>query len=303
MNVGEMLDQLTVTAEQVNAETGDIIPADFRIKNPTAFAEAFKDLAKGGHTKGYPLAWAKTQDSFVCRPGEVSIIHGLSSSGKTAWLSHNTLYQLQMCKVMVASLEMMPVLQLQRLYAQKYGSPDIVESNIPDFLNSLENLYIYDQGASTTLEDMIAMINWGVLHDVEIFVIDSLMKLSGVSEESMESQKNAMSVLADIAIEHQIHIFIVCHSKKLMNDYDIPLANQISGSQHLRNLASNIICVWRNKEKHSKILNGDITAEDAKTIPDAKVLVQKQRNYFGDDGEPVWNFWFDGKSMLYRERP
>lgn len=303
MNAGEMIDQLTVTAKQVNEETGDIIPGEFRIKNPTAFADQFKEHAKGGHTKGYPLAWAKTEESFVCRPGEVTIVHGLSSSGKTAWLSHNTLYWLQMCKVMVASLEMMPVLQLQRLYAQKYGSPDIVESNIPEFLNSLENLYIYDQGASTALFDMMAMIHWGVLHGVEIFVIDSLMKLSNVSEESMESQKNAMSILADLAIEYKIHIFIVCHSRKLMNDYDIPLANQISGSQHLRNLASNILCVWRNKEKHSKILNGDITAEDAKTIPDCKVLVQKQRNYFGDNGEPVWNFWFDGKSMLYKERP
>jgi len=125
MNAGEMLDQLTVTAKQVNEETGDIIPGEFRIKNPTAFADQFKEHAKGGHTKGYPLAWGKTEESFVCRPGEVTIVHGLSSSGKTAWLSHNTLYWLQMCKVMVASLEMMPVLQLQRLYAQKYGSPDI----------------------------------------------------------------------------------------------------------------------------------------------------------------------------------
>ena len=99
------------------------------------------------------------------------------------------------------------------------------------------------------------MINWGVLHDVEIFIIDSLMKLSGVSEESMESQKNAMSVLADIAIEYQIHIFIVCHSKKLMNDYNISEAIKCLYSSFFEFCSNEIEQCKQNKDLlHDKYL-------------------------------------------------
>jgi hypothetical protein len=205
-------------------------------------------------------------------------------------------------KCLIASLEMRPVLTLARMVQQTLKSSEPTDEFIIKFCDrAKEKLYLYDQTGSTTSEDMIATLYWGKhILGVEVFVIDSLMKMSDISEDNYERQKLFIDRLATTCRDLNIHVFLVAHTRKMADENVVPDATHILGSSHIRNLCDNIICVFRNKKKEYDIETGDKTAEDLKGIPDCVVYLQKQRNY---PVEGKWNFWFDKKGLSYKERP
>jgi hypothetical protein len=135
---------------------------------------------------------------------------------------------------------------------------------------------------------------------VEVFVVDSLMKMSDISEESLEKQKLFADRLAVTARDLQVQIFLVAHTRKMKDETEIPDATNIMGSSHIRNLCDNIICVWRNRYKEKLVEEGKTSDDELKIIPDAKVFVQKNRN---GQWEGSFNFWFSQKTLCYREAP
>jgi replicative DNA helicase len=205
-------------------------------------------------------------------------------------------------KCLIASLEMRPVLTLARMVQQTLKSSEPTDEFIIKFCDrAKEKLYLYDQTGSTTSEDMIATLYWGKhVLGVEVFVIDSLMKMSDISEDNYERQKLFIDRLATTCRDLNIHVFLVAHTRKMADENVVPDATHILGSSHIRNLCDNIICVFRNKKKEYDIETGDKTEEDLKGIPDCVVYLQKQRNY---PVEGKWNFWFDKKGLSYKERP
>jgi twinkle protein len=134
----------------------------------------------------------------------------------------------------------------------------------------------------------------------EVFVIDSLMKMSDISEESLEKQKLFVDRLAVTCRDLNIHVFLVAHTRKMKSEDEIPDATNIMGSSHIRNLTDNVICVWRNRAKEKLVEEGKTPEEELKIIPDAKVFVQKARN---SQWEGSFNFWYDAKGLKYKESP
>jgi RecA-family ATPase len=148
---------------------------------------------------------------------------------------------------------------------------------------------------------MIATLYYGKhILGVDVFVIDSLMKMSDISEESLEAQKLFVDKLAVVSRDLNIAIFLVAHTRKMKSEDEIPDATNIMGSSHIRNLCDNIICVWRNRAKEKLVESGKTPEEELKIIPDCKVFVQKQRNA---QWEGNFNFWFDPKGLRYKESP
>jgi twinkle protein len=208
----------------------------------------------------------------------------------------------QNTKCLIASLEMRPVLTLARMVTQALGSPEPTDEYIHKFCErAKDKLYIYDQHQQTTSQDMIATLYYGKhILGVEVFVIDSLMKMSDISEESLEAQKLFVDKLAVTVRDLNIAVFLVAHTRKMKSEEEIPDATNIMGSSHIRNLCDNIICVWRNRYKEKLIEEGKTSDDELKIIPDAKVFVQKQRNA---QWEGSFNFWFDQKGLRYKESP
>jgi twinkle protein len=126
------------------------------------------------------------------------------------------------------------------------------------------------------------------------------MKMSDISEESLEKQKLFADRLAVTARDLQVQIFLVAHTRKMKDETEIPDATNIMGSSHIRNLCDNIICVWRNRYKEKLVEEGKTSDDELKIIPDAKVFVQKNRN---GQWEGSFNFWFSQKTLCYREAP
>jgi twinkle protein len=304
MNLGDVIEKLTVTQETVKEFYNEgYSQAEFKVKSTDIFTDdVIKYFGEEIHS-GKSLGWVKTEDKFRVRMAELTIITGPSGHGKSMWLSQVILSMMrQGTKCLVASLEMRPVLTLSRMITQALGSPEPTDDYIRKFCSrAADKLYIYDQTGTTTSQDMIATLHYGKhVLGVDVFVIDSLMKLQDVSEESLDAQKRLTNSLAVTCRDLNIHVFLVAHTRKMKDETEVPDATDLMGSSHIRNLSDSILCVWRNRYKEKLMDEGKTSDDELKIIPDCKVFVQKQRNA---QWEGSFNFWFDSKGLRYKESP
>ena len=304
MKIGEALDRLTVSKETItqyfNNEYGS---SEFLVKDSSVFADDVVKYFSEEISSGKSLGFVKSEQDFRVRPSELTVVTGVSSHGKSLWLSQVVLALMgQQTKCLIASLEMRAVLTLSRMVQQTLKSTDPTEDYIRKFCTrAAEKLWIYDQTGSTSTDDMIATLYYGKhVLGVEVFVIDSLMKMSDISEDNYEKQKLFIDRLATSCRDLNIHIFLVAHTRKMADETIAPDATHILGSSHIRNLCDNILCVYRCKKKERDIDNGDKTAEELKGVPDCVVYLQKQRNY---PVEGSWGFYFDNKGLNVSEVP
>ena len=93
-----------------------------------------------------------------------------------------------------------------------------------------------------------AMLSYGkYVLDIDIFIIDSLMKISDVAEDNYEQQKVFIDRLASYCRDLDIHVFLVCHTRKMSDEHQRPDATNIMGSSHIRNLSDNIVLCFRDR--------------------------------------------------------
>lgn len=303
MNIGEVIDRLTVSQAAVQEFYNDGYgQAEFKVKSTDLFSDDLVKYFGEEIHAGKSLGWPKTEEKFRIRHSELTILTGVSGHGKSMWLSQVILSLLkQKTKCLIASLEMRPVLTLSRMITQALGSPEPTDEYIRKFCDRAKDLYIYDQMGVTTSKDMYATLYYAKhVLGVSVVVIDSLMKISDISEESLEAQKLFTDRLAVISRDLELSIFLVAHTRKMKSEDEIPDATNIMGSSHIRNLCDNIICVWRNRAKEKLVEEGKTPPEELRIIPDCKVFIQKQRNA---QWEGNFNFYFDGKGLRYKESP
>ena len=304
MNIGEALDKLTVNQSVItDYYQQEYSHAEFKVKSTDIFTDDLVRYFGEEIHSGKSLGWVKTEDKFRVRQAELTVLTGVSGHGKSMWLSQVILSMMkQNTKCLIASLEMRPVLTLARMITQTLGSPEPTDDFIRKWTDrAKDKLYIYDQTGVTTSQDMIATLYYGKhILGVDVFVIDSLMKMSDISEDNYEKQKLFIDRLATSCRDLQIHIFLVAHTRKMADETLAPDATHILGSSHIRNLCDNILCVYRCKKKERDIENGVKTVEELKGVPDCVVYLQKQRNY---PVEGSWGFYFDHKGLRYKESP
>lgn len=305
MNLGDAMESLTVSQSVITDyyKKEEYANAEFKVKDTSIFTDDVLQYFNTEIHSGKTLGFIKTEDAFRVRPSELTVLTGVSGHGKSMWLSQVILSLMtQNTKCLVSSLEMRPVLTLARMITQTLGSPEPTDDFIKKFCErAKDKLYIYDQMGSTSSEDMIATLYWGKhILGVDVFVIDSLMKMSDISEDNYEKQKLFIDRLAVTCRDLQIHVFLVAHTRKMADESEVPDATHILGSSHIRNLCDNIICVWRNKNKEREVENNEKTEDELKKIPDAMVFIQKQRNY---QFEGKFSFWYNPKGLKYMETP
>ena len=304
MNIGEALDKLTVNQSVItDYYQQEYSHAEFKVKSTDIFTDDLVRYFGEEIHSGKSLGWIKTEDKFRVRQAELTVLTGVSGHGKSMWLSQIILSMMkQNTKCLIASLEMRPVLTLARMITQTLGSPEPTDEFITKWANrAKDKLFIYDQLGVTTSQDMFATLYYGKhVLGCDVFVIDSLMKMSDISEESLENQKRFVDRLATTCRDLDIHVFLVAHTRKMKDETEIPDATDIMGSSLIRALSDNIVCVWRNRAKEKLVEEGKTPEEELKIIPDCKVFVQKQRNA---QWEGSFNFWFSQKGLTYKESP
>jgi twinkle protein len=156
-----------------------------------------------------------------------------------------------------------------------------------------DKMYLYDQQGTTTPEKVIAMSRYCAIElKVKHIVIDSLMKCV-TGEDDYNAQKSFVDELTALARDHNIHIHLVHHIRKLGSEEIQPSKTDIKGSGAIADQVDNVLLMWRNKKKEHDIQNGQIP--DHKK-PDALLMCEKQRN---GEAEEWYSLWFNRDSQQF----
>lgn len=243
------------------------------------------------------MPWTKTQGSFHFRPGEVTVYAGSNGGGKsliTGQIAMGLIKQKQ--RVCIASFEMKPKRSIHRMIRQFSGEnidkPRYMDKvayvtgmvdRFRDF--SANRLWFYDQQGTTSASQVISMARYcAVKLQITHVFIDSLMKCVP-SEDDYNAQKYFVDELTALARDHNIHIHLVHHIRKLSSEEVTPNKNDIKGTGSIADQVDNVLLVWRNKKKEHAAQSGN-SVDDA--TPDAMLMCEKQRNGENEDWYSLW---------------
>lgn len=254
------------------------------------------------------LPWAKTHGEFAFRPGEVTLYAGSNGGGKSLITGQVALSLIQQHqRVCIASFEMKPKRSLERMLRQ-FSGENIYKPRYQDkqeYLNQIINrlkvfsnnhLWFYDQQGTTSAAQVIAVARYcavklGITH---IF-IDSLMKCVQ-GEDDYNGQKYFIDELCALARDHNVHIHLIHHIRKLSNEESTPNKHDIKGTGAIADQVDNVFMVWRNKKKeHTAAAGGSVDPQ----TNDAMLMCEKQRN---GEVEDWYSLWFHRESQQFVDR-
>lgn len=253
------------------------------------------------------LPWQKTQGDFAFRQGEVTLYAGSNGGGKSLVTGQIALHLIkQNQKVCIASFEMKPKRSLERMLRQfagenihkpRYADKEQYLRAMVDRLKvfSKDRLWFYDQQGTTSAQQVIAVARYcAVKLGINHVFIDSLMKCVQ-GEDDYNGQKWFIDELCALARDHNIHVHLIHHIRKLSNEESTPNKHDIKGTGAIADQVDNVFMVWRNKKKeHQASLGQSIDPQ----TNDAMLMCEKQRN---GEVEDWYSLWFHRDSQQFVE--
>ena len=280
-----------------------------RVKPATAWLDDIKkNYLSEESDKKIVMPWPDTHDSFAFREGEVTVYAGGNGGGKSLITGQIALYLIrQRQSVCIASVEMKPEKTLERMLRQfsgEYINQPMThnrEKYITDLVNRMERylsnrMYVYDQQGTTSPDKVIAMCRYCAMElGVKHIFIDSLMKCVK-GEDDFNGQKNFVDELKALARDHNVHIHLVHHIRKLVNEEQQPNKHDLKGSGSISDQVDNVFLMWRNKKKENMRNRGEMVDEKQ---PDAFLMCEKQRN---GDHQEWYGLYFHSSSQQFIDK-
>jgi twinkle protein len=127
---------------------------------------------------------------------------------------------------------------------------------------------------------------------IEHIFIDSLMKVCN-AEDNFNEQKYFVDELTALARDHNVHVHLIHHIRKLQSEEIQPGKNDIKGTGAITDQVDNVFLMWRNKQKENRKRNGEKYEED---LPDAYLMCEKQRN--GEAQEMYGLYYHQGSQQF-----
>lgn len=233
-------------------------------------AEDVMQLYREGLRRGVSTGWATVDQYYTVRPGEMTIVTGIPSHGKSQFLDAlvMNLARQHDWTIGICSPENLPVARhVAKLIEQYTGRP-------------------FSEGPSQRLpqDELITALDW--LHQHVIFIAPeenltipallqaakSLVARHGIrgliidpwnefdhSRQTHQTETEYISMalgqIRRFARNHGVHVWVVAHPAKLCRrddgSYPVPRPYDISGSAHWSNKADNCLTVWRDLEDHT----------------------------------------------------
>jgi twinkle protein len=221
-------------------------------------------MYENGLQRGLSTGWVRVDELFSVKPGELTLVTGIPSHGKSEWLDalamnlaieHGWVFG-------VCSPENMPLPRhLSKLLEKHSGKPFRKEANgrmsYADLASSLQWLdqhfhFIVPDEAITIeklLEKSIQLVN---RHGIRGLIIDPWNEFdhrrpANVNETEYVSQ--SLGIIRRFGRNRGVHVFIVAHPTKLQKEkdgsYPVPTPYDVSGSAHWRNKPDNCIAIHR----------------------------------------------------------
>lgn len=247
-------------------------PKDFSIVHALDLKAELSRLHKEGLPKGDSTGWKSLDEYYTVLPGQVTLITGVPSHGKTSFLDALMVNLAKQGWVFsVFSPEQQPTeLHLVSLMEKFVGKRfdhrfhgSMSNEDIDDAMNFID--IHFDIVKSNRFDKMPDMDE--ILQMMEIclnarksfgqvgpfgVVIDPWNELDNrdLHDSETERVRLALSMFRYFCREAQFHGFIVAHPKQLVRNkdgaYPKPRPYDISGSAHWYNKPDNILTVWRD---------------------------------------------------------
>jgi twinkle protein len=279
-----------------------------KVREATAWThEIREELENPVREQVCTMPWHKTHEGFQFRQGEVTVYAGSNGGGKsmiTGQIALDLIRQRQKCCVM--SFEMKPKRSIYRALRQFAGEniDSVMMGGRIEMMNSIirrfdafagDNLWYYDQQGTVTSKQVIAVSRYCAMElGIQHVFIDSLMKCVP-AEDDYNAQKYFVDELTALARDHNIHIHLVHHIRKLASEELQPGKNDIKGSGSIADQVDNVLMVWRNKKKEHEAQTKGYS--DSLT-PDAMLMCEKQRN---GESEDWYKLWYHKNSQQFLE--
>jgi len=281
--------------------------AHMKVKDASVFIDELKeDIVNPPKVVSCSMPWSKTINEFNFRPGEVTLYAGSNGGGKSLITGQIALGLIKQGeKVCIMSFEMKPKRTLMRMTRQ-FSGQDLDNLFIKDrgaLINSYydrlnkftnEKLWLYDQQGTTNSKQVISVARYCAVElNITHIFIDSLMKcVSG--EDDYNAQKSFVDELTALARDHNVHIHLIHHIRKLSSEEVKPNKNDIKGTGAIADQVDNVLLMFRNKAKERKIRNN----ETVENLPDAVLMCEKQRN---GEVEDWYNLYYHKDSQQFVE--
>lgn len=267
----EQVDQLANVEELKQYLERATLREDASIVEVSQIFDKIDHLYRKGLQPGISTGWPALDRYYTVRPGEVTLITGIPSHGKSTWNS-NLFSNIAMrygWKLAVFSPENQPLeryaAHIAQLYVQKSFSPhqqgQMTEGELEYAKDWMNNHFVFIQPRDDELQ-FSSILKKAVIcclrHGIKGLVIDPWNEVDhtrpqGLSETEYISK--CLSKLRYFARTYQVHIWLIAHPTKLMKrqdgNYPIPTPYDISGSAHFRNKADCCLCVWRDLDPDS----------------------------------------------------
>ena len=240
-----------------------------RLIGPRTVREGLLELWDHGMPSGDRTGWPSLDKHYTVASGQMSIVTGWPSSGKSEWLDA-LLVNLarQGWKFAMFSPENQPVrLHVAKMLEKWSGKPfaagpseRIARDEIAEYADELAEHFAYmevESGAISPESVLLAGLDYlnhfaaGDTH--RGLVIDPWNELEhwrpqGLSETEYISK--TLSLIRNFARTNGVHVWIVAHPQKLRRDdggkLPVPTPDAISGSAHFWNKADCAITVYRD---------------------------------------------------------
>jgi len=221
------------------------------------------------------------------RDGELTLVTGDTGCGKTTMASQAGLYQAEHgTGVLYCPFELGPVRQVGKWCRQMLEGPpidmDIEHSERVVRRMGTLPLWMYQHRGPLDAEVLRAVLLYSIHRlGCTFIVLDHLhfVVLDGRGERAHIDQ--LMKVCAEVVVDTGAHILALAHPAKMARDQGdnaIVQANDLKGSSGLKQIADNVLSVWRPRKKD----RGDVVDEGG--LGASVIYVLKCRSEYGQEG-------------------
>jgi twinkle protein len=224
-------------------------------------------LYQEGLPAGVSTGWLSVDPYYTVRPGELTIVTGIPSHGKSQFLDALAVnlarehgWSIAMC-----SPENTPVARhVAKLLEQYSGWPfhegptrRLPSHELADALEWLHQHFVFIAPEdSLTISGLLGIGKTLVArHGIKGFVIDPWNEFDHTRSSNQTETEHISIALGQVrrfARAHGVHVWLVAHPQKLYRkedgSYPVPTPYDISGSAHWRNKADNCLTVWRDQD-------------------------------------------------------
>lgn len=226
------------------------------------------DLYREGLPGGVSTGWANVDQHYTVRAGELTIVTGVPSHGKSQFLDALAvnLAREHGWAIGVCSPENLPVSRhIAKLVEQYSGWPfrqgpreRLPHSELVEALQWLHDHFVFVAPDETVTITGLLQIGKSLVarHGIRGLILDPWNEFDHTRPSGQTETEYICTSLTQIrrfARSHGVHIWLVAHPQKLYRredgSYPVPTPYDISGSAHWRNKADNCLTVWRDENE------------------------------------------------------